>query len=86
MSRFEGCKLLTTWPPMRISPEVIDLEARDRVQQRRLAASGRAHEDEKAALLKRDIDALEDLERAKFLAKGTNFKRRHRFILSQRQP
>src|SRR5580704_2034571 len=24
MSRFEGCKSLTTWPPIRISPEVID--------------------------------------------------------------
>src|SRR5690348_12086745 len=24
MSRFEGCRSLTTWPPIRISPEVID--------------------------------------------------------------
>src|ERR1700721_1813492 len=24
MSRFEGCRSLTTWPPIRISPELID--------------------------------------------------------------
>src|SRR3984885_13041759 len=53
------------------------LKTCDRVQQRRLTAPGRPHEDEKAALLERDIYAFEDLKRAKFLAKGTNFKRRH---------
>ena len=77
MSRFDGCRSLTTWPPIRISPELIELEARDRVEQSRLAAAGRADQHEKAALLERDVDALEDFQAAEPLAERTDFESGH---------
>ena len=53
------------------------LEARDRVEQRGLAAAGRADQDEKAALLERDVDALEDFQAAEPLAERTDFESGH---------
>ena len=77
MSRLDGCRSLTTWPPIRISPELIELEARDRVEQSGLAAAGRPDEDEEAALLERDVDALEDFQAAEPLAERTDFESGH---------
>ena len=45
-------------------------EPGDGVEQRRLAAAGRADEHEEAALLERDVDALEDLDGAEALAQS----------------
>src|ERR1700733_12217945 len=62
------------------------LEARDRVEQSRLAAAGRPNQHEKAALLERDVDALEDFQAAEPLAERTDFESGHWLILSLRRP
>ena len=62
------------------------LEARDGVEQRRLAAARRADQHEEAALVERQIDALEDFERAEALAQPADFEEGHGFILSPRRP
>ena len=69
MSRFEGCRSSTSRPSMRISPAVIGLEPGDGVEQGRLAAAGRADEDEEAALLELEVDPLQDLDRAEALSR-----------------
>ena len=57
---------VTALPPMRISPAAGDEEAGDDVEQRRLAAAGRADDAEELGVL--DIDA--DILHARHLAAG----------------
>ena len=55
---------------MRISPDADRFQSGDRVEQRRLAAARGADQHQEAALFEREVDALEDLERAEALAQS----------------
>jgi hypothetical protein len=62
------------------------LEPRDRVEQRGLAASRRADEDEEPALLQIEGDPLEDLDLAEPLLEVGDLEKGHLPILSPRRP
>ncbi len=79
MSRLEGCSSLTRLPAMRISPPVIALEPGDRVEQRGLAAAGRADEHQEAALLDVEVDALQDLDGAEALLEVFDLEKCHAY-------
>ncbi len=55
---------------MRISPALIDSRPAMVFEQGRLAAARRADQHQEAALLEREIDALQDLQRAEALAQA----------------
>ena len=59
---------------------------RDRVEKRRFSAARRADQNEKAALVERKVDALQDLQRAEALAQAIDFEKGHRVNLSPRRP
>src|SRR5882724_3650719 len=53
------------------------LEARNGAEKGRLAATRRADQHEEATLIQGEIDTLQDIERAKALAKSADLKERH---------
>ena len=59
MPRSPGSAVLTSRPLIRIWPEEIGLQSGDRLQQRGLAAAGRADHDDELALLDGKIDAAQ---------------------------
>ena len=77
MSRSLGGKSLTTRSPMRSSPLVIELEASDHAQKRRLAASRRPDKNDEFAVLNSDRHAVNNLQTAKALAHIGDFDRSH---------
>jgi hypothetical protein len=62
ISRLDGCRSLIVRPSTRMSPSVIASNPGDGVEQRGLAAAGRADEHQEAALFQLEIDALEDFD------------------------
>ena len=62
------------------------LQPGDGVEQRRLAAAGRADEDEEAALLDREVDALQHVDGAEALLEIVDFEERHALSPSPRRP
>jgi hypothetical protein len=57
------------------------LQSGNGVEQRGLAAAGRADQHQEAALLQIEVDPLEDLDLAEALPQTINFKKSHRVIL-----
>ena len=78
MSRLRGARSVTSRSPIQISPSGHVLEAGDHPQQRRLAAAGRADEDEELAVGDLERDVVDGRHRAERLAHVVELDRRHR--------
>ena len=76
--RARGGRSLTTWPPMRISPDVGLLEPGDHAEQRRLAAARGAEQDEELAFLGREVHAVDGVDLAEALTDVFRLDRCHR--------
>ena len=77
MSRLEGWRSLITLP---VEPDFAfgnALQPGNRVEQGRLAAAGRADQDQEPALFQFDVDALEYLEGAETLLQRIDFEKGH---------
>ena len=76
MSRFDGCRSLTSLAVDADLAAGDRLQPGDGVEQRRLAAAGRADQHEEAALLDLEVDALQDLDGAEGLFADCSISRK----------
>ncbi len=68
MPRSLGSRSVTSSPPISMRPPVAVLEARDKPQQGRFSAAGRADEHDELAIVDGKVDAVDDMDVTKRLA------------------
>ena len=86
MPRFDGGRSLTTLPSILSVPPVMSSRPAIRRSKRRLAAAGRADEDDELARLDVEVDALDDVDGAERLLDAAELKIGHYLPSPPRRP